>query len=373
MPGLHLFFPENDLALAQDTPNYTAPPAAVKLRKAGSTLPLWYGNPGDYVLTEGINARWYNKILSLLGLETQPCATYVDGSIPEPWGWSKASRKFLEIKGVPSDILPGDTDLDRIRELSHRRTAAVINQALAQALPFAIAPEAKEVKSFDEIRAYITSAGAAVVKLPWSSSGRGIIPVDNSNIDRQQQAIEGAIRRQGSVMIETRHDKKLDFAALYEFSGNKCHYAGLSVFDTSGFGSYAGNRLASEDELHDIISDAIGDSRQLDSVLDTLPGILEKIIGTDYDGPLGVDMMAVKADSYSLAPAIELNLRMTMGHVCRRFYDRFVAAGRRGFFTVAPTSQSGLIECTVSDGRISSGSIDLAQPGCEFSFNVSLG
>ena len=76
MPGLHLFFPENDLALAQDNASYTAPPAAVKLRRAGATLPLWYGDAGDYVIADGVNARWYNDVAGRFGLATKLYSRY---------------------------------------------------------------------------------------------------------------------------------------------------------------------------------------------------------------------------------------------------------------------------------------------------------
>lgn len=372
MPQLHLFNPENDLALAADTARYTAPPTVVKLRRAGATLPLWYGNPGDKVIIDGVNARWFDRILQTFGIETAPFSQFSNDLDPTPWGWSMASRHYFEMKGVPQTALPTDQALSKIRELSHRRTAAQIATLLAKNINTELAPVAKEFDSADEIREYVTRLGKAVLKLPWSSSGRGVIPIESKDFDKQSSAIEGMIRRQGSVMVEPFYDKKLDFASLFEIKDGKCSFSGLSVFETSGFSSYSGNILAPTEYLHDIICDALGGSEQFDAVIATLPRIIEDLIGNNYNGALGVDMMAVRAESYSLVPAVELNLRMTMGHVCHRFYRDFVTPGRLGRYTVSRSTTAGIIDCDVCNARITRGTLDLAQPGSEFSFLVDI-
>ena len=50
MAVLHLFNPENDLALAADMACYTPPPAAVRLRSRGALLPLWFASEGDLIM-----------------------------------------------------------------------------------------------------------------------------------------------------------------------------------------------------------------------------------------------------------------------------------------------------------------------------------
>ncbi len=86
-------------------------------------------------------------------------------------------------------------------------------------------------------------------------------------------------------------------------------------------------------------------------------------------------MMAVDAAAYTLVPVVEINFRMTMGHLCRRFYNRFVEPGAKGTFRVLPTradSPSGRIDAHAFNGRLCDGTLDLAQPGCDFSFLAEL-
>lgn len=372
MPQLHLFFPENDLALASDTARYTAPPAVVKLRRAGATLPLWYGNRDDLVITDGINANWFDRVTDTFGLGTAPFSHYSNDMHPAPWGWSMASRHLFELNGVPASALLTNSELSKIRDLSHRRTAAQIATQLEKSIQTKLAPVAQEFFSVKDIQDHIIKLGKAVLKLPWSSSGRGVIPILAKDLDKQSQAIEGMIRRQGSVMVEPFYDKALDFAALFDIKEGQCSFSGLSVFETSGFSSYSGNILAPLEYLHSMICDALGGNKQFDAIISALPPIIEDIIGNNYNGAIGIDMMAVKGEEYTLVPAVELNLRMTMGHVCHRFYRNFVAHGHIGRFSVNRTTNSGIIDCDIRDRHIYSGMIDLAQPGSEFSFIVDI-
>ena len=372
MSGLLLFNPENDLALANGRANYTPPPAAVRLRRSGSTLPLWYGGESDYAITEGVNARWYGHKKELFGIPVQLYSGYDSGMTPMPWGWSANARHMFELRGVPIAALPPDSQLTKIRELSHRRSSALIGESLNALRPGRLAQAAKELDSFDAVKAYADGHGGCVLKLPWSSSGRGVIPVIKADVDRQRAQIEGMIRRQGSVMAEPIYKKKLDFALLYMMADGKCIYEGMSVFDTNGFGTYDGNILATEDELNAMVCKSLGGVDDLNWVRTAFPGILENLIGTSYIGPLGIDMMAVEADDFSLVPAVELNLRMTMGHLCHRFYRDYITPGARGRFYIRQSGSSGGEDCKVENSRISHGFIDLAQPGSDFSFIVSV-
>lgn len=371
MTQLHYFFPENDLALARDITRYTAPPAAVRLRRAGATLPFFYGSKDGMVLTEGVDAAWLGRLLDTLGITCRPYDHSPEGKIPTPWGWSKASRQVFADIGFAPDALPDDKALDAIRQLSHRRSSAIIADRLASRLDFGIAPAAKELRTLGEIERFVAShPDGSVLKLPWSSSGRGVVATDPVTAKGQSSMFAGMLRRQGSVMAEPRLRKLVDFAMLFTIDGGHCRFDGYSVFSNSQFGSYAGNMLASQQTLRGHVAQYCGIDC-LRAIEEALPAVLSDFIGTEYTGPLGVDMMAVEADGYALAPAVELNLRMTMGHLCRIFYERHVVAGASGTFRVIPadgTSPSGFFEASTADGRISHGRIDMAQPGSAFSF-----
>lgn len=375
-PRVRLFYPENDLALARDIARYTPPPAAARLRRAGLTLPLWYGNPGDCFIAQGVDARWLRRIDDAFSPGIRPWDRRTDGLVPAPWGWSKASRQYYLDLGFRSDVLPDDKTLEAIRALSHRRTASEVTRRLSETLPFAIGAPAQELTDIESIRRFVGEhPEGTVLKLPWSSSGRGLVATDPATAVQQTGMFEGMLRRQGSVMAEPRYSKVLDFAMLFSMNEGRCAYEGMSVFHNVQFGSYEGNTVAPEAELWKTVSSYCGDE-MLESIRDSLIPILENIAGQNYAGPLGVDMMIVDSPETPVIPASEINFRMTMGHLVRRFYNSFAAEGATGSFTVRSAAQehpSGDFSASVRDGKMTGGNLDMAQPGSDFSFIISLG
>ncbi len=93
------------------------------------------------------------------------------------------------------------------------------------------------------------------------------------------------------------------------------------------------------------------------------------MLGTDYEGPLGVDMMTL-ADSDRLA-LVELNLRNTMGHMSMELYANRIAYGSIGMFSIVPAS--GRSSCGEAHHRRMTRGIHYLNPaGHDFDFRVSL-
>ncbi|MDE6853980.1 MAG: hypothetical protein K2J38_02885 [Muribaculaceae bacterium] len=375
MKNLHLFNPENDLALALDLVHYTPPPVVAQLRNSGATLPMWFGDKGDSFIARGVNNRWYMQMEDLFGMDVRPWDMNQDGMVPTPWGWSQhACTTFVDF-GFDRSNLPSKEWIDGVRRFSHRSAAAEIARELSAKLDFATAPAATELHDIAQINNFIEAhPEGTVLKLPWSSSGRGIVVTDREASGGQISMFYGMISRQGSVLAEPRYKKVLDFAMLFnaDESGG-CTYTGLSVFNTVQFGSYAGNVLAPESELETMVTAHCGAS-QFDAVRSNLTAILGRAaLRYRYKGPIGVDMMVVDSPDFVLAPVVEINVRHTMGLLCHHFYKRYAAAGTHGTFTVGKrTAAAAAASPAVSCGRMYGGTLEMAQPGNDFSFTVSL-
>ena len=94
MPRIHLFNPENDLALAFGGSNYTPPANALALHNAGAALPLFYGESGDMVIGGEIDKSWVADMVDRFDLGV----SLFDGYYPleceaSPWGWSLDARR----------------------------------------------------------------------------------------------------------------------------------------------------------------------------------------------------------------------------------------------------------------------------------------
>lgn len=325
---LHLFNPENDLALAAKG-NYTPPKNATLLARSGELLPAWLAEPGDSVLVEDVNAYKGNPVLKKLGVKVTDTARGFTSFAP--WGWSKYARGIYAAKGADAG-LPDDLGLEIHRELSHRRTAAELNLMLREKLSFDIPEPAIEITDFSRLKEIDYPC---YLKSPWSSSGRGVFQINSVAAADLEKRIGGMIRNQGSVMVERALDKVRDFAMLFNINKNGCRFIGYSLFSNNGT-SYSGNILASNAELKAILV-SIVDVNFLNELEEILPDILNKLYAGRYNGNLGIDMMVYtnKQGSNAVAPTIEINLRNTMGFVAKTFSDKLLHPNKKGLFSIA--------------------------------------
>ncbi len=130
MSRLHLFFPENDLALASGLDFYTPPPAAAALHRAGSCLPLWFASCGDSIAVAERDVAWLNDSADRFGIEASAYRGLPAGLKPAPWGWSRAARTAFRRLGFDNPTMPSDNALERLRMLSHRRTAIALRNTI---------------------------------------------------------------------------------------------------------------------------------------------------------------------------------------------------------------------------------------------------
>lgn len=291
MNKLFWFNPENDLALAAGSGNYTPPAAAVALRQGGVRLPELWADRTDCIFDADSASQNISNPAVL---------------VPEPWGWSVYTRNRLLKAGVPPHVMPDDDELARMRSLSHRRTSVNLLRELG------IESSELPVEAFtlaDALRAIEDADGDAVVKLPWSCSGRGVFYSRVMKPEQIRSVIKGGISRQGSVMIERRIDRVEDFAMLFRCDGTQVAYRGLSLFTTDCSGNYSGNLIAPRCELAGRL--AIDDAQLGERI-----GLaLGKVLCGGYTGWVGVDMMKYRCSDGRIAvhPCVEVNLRMTMG------------------------------------------------------------
>ena len=318
---LHIFNPEHDLALAANQTNYTAPHAGRQLRNDLSFIPALWADEGDLVLVDDIDCAhdkvrhlgdiYINKVEFITKLQLREVFknTFLVDSV-HPWGWDKAIVAELMAMGCPDIMLPPNHVLDSIRNLSSRRWAA---QNLQRGTVFA--------DDTETLRHAIANKGRAVVKAPWSSSGRGVryVSTDNSlakggDLEACLKWAANIIKHQGGVTVEPYYNKVKDFGMEFEVKDGKVIYRGLSLFQTIK-GAYTGNILATEEEKEALLSAYVSHD-ELASIRQTIINKIEPVVRNIYSGPFGVDMMVYSDGGRTLVnPCVEVNLRRTMGHV----------------------------------------------------------
>lgn len=330
---LHIFNPEHDLALAANQSNYTAPHAGRQLRKDLAFLPALWADEGDLVLVDDIDDA-YDKVRHLGDIYINKVEFITPVQLAEvfrhtmevdsvhPWGWDQAIVSQLKHMGCPEIMLPTSSNLEDIRRLSSRQWAATHLQH-----------DVDYVESLDDLRLAIEAKGKAVIKSPWSSSGRGVryVSLDNMSLhvgEATQKWAANVIKQQGGVTVEPYYNKVKDFGMEFEVRDGEVMYRGLSLFQTVK-GAYTGNALATEDEKIEMLAPFVS-REELDRIRQHVIDVMQPALHAIYSGPFGVDMMVCskeeggdvlgeqstgKSLNTFVNPCIELNLRRTMGHV----------------------------------------------------------
>ncbi len=340
---MHLFYPSHDIALAHGVKHFNPPAAALRLQEDLAYLCEIWNQP-------------------FLKGET---------SMPIPWGWDLDTRDYILRKyEIKRTDLPTNEELEQIRQLSSRKTTILLLEKLLEkakdwkeGAEFLCANIPQYLDSEDKLWHFITEHDAEckafVLKTPWSSSGRGLhvsktktpegLVVDNSRTIMMQQAL-GTIRKMGGIMGEEWIENKIqDFAMLFYVSDKAVKFIGYSLFDnddTSTGTTYRQGYLTSNESI-------IMKLRIPHNILDSVASAYEKILyellkplmgKTWHLGYVGIDMMTFQdvsndtEKSLKIHPCIELNLRCTMGVVCRLWYDQNQV---EGVFRISPMLQNG--------------------------------
>lgn len=303
MSGILYFFnPSHDEALASDSPYYTPTKAALRMEEELQDFPRLWAERCDFIPGELFS--W----IAVTGIE--------------PWGWDKRARFLMRKAGAPEDFLPGDETLAHIRRLSSRQTVAELLPLLTSQCEGTFG-ESHFFTSEEELYGWLSTCREAMLKAPWSCSGRGVFRCNGSPEPEQRRRISRIVGEQGGIEAEPYYPQAHDFAMEFESKGGEISYLGISLFLTSPEGRYLGNIIDSEENLLSLLESlSPTPSRTRDiynNVREKLTSVLAHHVAPFYEGPLGVDMLLAEG---CICPMLELNVRQTMGGVALKMRKR---------------------------------------------------
>lgn len=325
MPTLHIFNPSHDEALAFGRADYCPSRAARRLGDVLADLPRWWAAEGDEVL----------RLPEAMGLDavTPPDWRRIDRI--EPWGWDAHIVGVLQRLSAPERLLPDALRLAHLRSLSSRQSTTRFLHAMNdEVLPVGVLKgNSWWCATFAEVKSALAHcSGEAMVKQPWSSSGRGVFPCNSDLPTPLLARIKKTIDRQGAVEVQPRYERLADGALEFQAqTDGRIVYLGPSLFATTAGGAYCGQRVAAPAALeHDFLTlwqrccphliptfDVA--QRSFTALVALLEQQLSRLLQGRYEGPLGIDVLFTPA---GLHPCIEINLRRTMGHVALAMAQR---------------------------------------------------
>ena len=319
---IFLFNPEHDMALASGLVNFTPPRAGRLLRRDLCFLPAVWAKKDNAVLVDDVDYAWeqykstgLSKTCNFINHNDLSRMVSVGTTLEfEPWGWDLPVRQYLIKCGVPNNLLPDNDYLNFIKETSHRGWSADNLLPKLSEMENTIG-EAKICHDMEELNGLLSIYHRVVAKSPWSCSGRGVRCIEENSSKQQEGWVNNVIKHQGCILIEPYYDKIIDFGMEFICDGNgNIDYRGLSLFNTSN-GAYIGNIIAEEKTKEKIIAKHVK-LNILHEIRQSIISILTPLLGKKYHGPFGIDMMIVhNGGQIFVHPCVELNLRMTMGHV----------------------------------------------------------
>lgn len=361
MPKLHIFNPSHDEALAAGSPYYYPARAARTLARDLATLPALWAAPGDLVLLpddltllpDELPLPTAKSIVFVHGNKLSPTLWQTVDAIA-PWGWDALLRHRLAASGAPAHLLPTDKALQELRHLSSRHTTTRLLPLLRQAVPDTVG-ESFWCTSAREVWFHVKRHGEAMLKAPWSSSGRGVFRLSASDATdttgSRHRRVLRLLHEQGAVEVEPLYHRLADLAIEFRIEPDgQAVYEGLSLFITTATGAYAGNIVATETELLALIPAEIRPT--LEAVRQTMAELLPGILNNGYAGKLGVDMMLVhdNRDALRLHPCVEVNLRHTMGSAAISLRRQLSAATPHAIFALRPVGAASIGDTCLTPG-----------------------
>jgi len=348
MNQLHLFNPGHELSVLHGTKSYTFSANVKKMQEELALLPLWYADKDDYVFAEGCES--FIDSLHEKGLKQFPKAvdwqwlknnkTNLPPLEAAPWGLSPESIRFFtnlsRTSGAEIHIPEWKNDYAK---LTSRESSFACLETIKAELPDRDLPMTPIVcKNLEEINHYIQTNGTpAVVKMPFSSSGRGILWLNGLLLKPlETKWIEGALKRQGFVSIEPTFNKQYDFAMEFRTDGlGNVSFEGFSFFLTDQNGAYQGNLLGEQEIIRQSIAENLGVSALEETKIVALAAVAKNYANC-YSGYLGIDMMDYfnSKGKHAIHPCVEVNLRRTMGLVAISISRNFLAKGAKGLFNI---------------------------------------
>ncbi len=354
-PDIFLFNPTCDFATANNTVSWQPNHILQQMERDMGNLPQFLSKPEDIVLVQELpSSELLGKLkdagfqlpsfLSVDKALTNPsCLKKVIGSL-RPWGWSPAAHHLLQ----PFKPLcrreftesPVAMWKPAHRKLSSRETARelLINMLAhfgeARFIDVDFLPQI--CNSMDEVDQLATKWGKIMVKLPWSSSGRGLQAVTRIPVHPSvKQRIRGMLRSQGQVLVEPLLKKVQDLGFLYEATSEGINFLGFSRFFTTAQGQYRGNYLNgyppdTSPELKIFLKMAENTLPEIH-----LQALSDMKIGEVYAGPLGIDTLIFEDNdgNYLINPCLEINWRYTMGHVALQLGQHIESRSNGTFYT----------------------------------------
>ncbi len=328
MHNLYIFNPTGEMAIANGMASYMPPARLRKFEEDLSFLPSFFASKGDFIYTPVSPDDSFIKIWQELGIPTLNFISSFN-SIKElnqikPWSWNPAiHNKLKDIKQFCSSEfkkLPTFQWEENRKDFFSRNTTNIIqrfihennNQHSYINIPF----PAINIHAISDLDEWMSKRTPIILKMPWSSSGRGIHVADFINKPLNKEWINGALKQQGYLTAEPLLNKVYDFSFQLEIkTEGSVEFKGISHFINDNKGHFIGG------DINQPIKSTFAylfREEQMNGIVKILIEAIQSVQPhLHHIGPIGVDAIIYMASDKQLKihPCVDINWRYNMGNV----------------------------------------------------------
>ncbi len=354
-PDIYLFNPTFEYAVANGNASWQPNKLLQKMENDLSTLPLFFSQPGDVILTDKIPSKKFINSLKQINIASPHFSekdTFTNNKVfiesdknrLLPWGWSPAAHKLLSpLKNSCSAEFKDSPVFNwhvRQKHFYSRKFSLEILTSLLAKFPDErfISKEylPKIVTGKPGFKKQIEEWEKIMVKAPWSSSGRGLQPVTKTPVhEKVWEKLLGIISEQGFAIVEPFLNKVFDLAFQFQLEKGRVTFLGTSHFLTNKKGQYVGNSLNGlpskvENDVAEFIKLVRG------KIIKPLIKIIESSeLAKNYEGFFGVDTLIFRDRNNVLKinPCLEINVKQTMGLLSLQL-EKLIVNNRKGEFKI---------------------------------------
>ena len=351
----------HEVALEAGDPLHYTPPRIIRqMRSALWSLPLW-ATP-SWLEDDSWWVHPFGKSLSPY-LTDRELNHIAKGGVGDAeitlWGHERSlAHSLSKLYGISA----GESYRELPQELMPCWTRAASVRFFES---YSSVPWRSRVAMITEIAALaeLLTQGPCLVKLPFSSSGRGLWRINQ--LDSQlEETLRKLLQRHRTLLVEPLLDKQQDYGAEYYIDeAGEVQFVGLCAFETDGQGRYL-----------ESLTDSLTDPDELQRALEHHRAYLSREVAPYYRGPVGIDLLTYRTDEVSdriaLHPWVEINLRYTMGHYALDLYRERIPQGSldQYRFGILSTPRAKALLSTANAptlddaGRLRSGLLPLTSP-----------
>ncbi len=346
-----------------------------------AALPAWLSREeGDKVLCPANTPQWSKGMplvpkADLLRVGKQHEVNGVASL--ELWGQEEMWRRYAveQCQGLGLDLHSKPVHPE-LSALTHRRQSAhCLNFLHSQlAYPAELIPHwYTGIESFkSSCTEDFRSDSSLLLKVPYSSSGRGLFWINDLTKHSEWERIERFTSQYSEFSVEPQIEIVQDLAMEFMVDADAgTSFVAYSLFETGERGAYLGNRMADQSHLVRDLCQYVS-MESLISLQEQLCSYFDQYYTPYYKGYVGVDMALYRThDGIRLHPCIEINPRCTMGLLAALLYRHYLFEGAEGIFRVASYKGRGMAKqfaveafnvypTLVIDGRLSKGFLPLS-------------